>query len=137
MQAVGVKIPEGPPEFGSLLESIGPGRLGSIIAAGGSTGGKYWHWSELRHLDPPGDLSLEDWWLGIKLARMADSHPLPLRAKKGEPFTYSMPDEAQRAVHLVDQGAAGRNSISESVVGTGSRDRYVLSSLIEEAITSS
>ncbi len=132
-----VKIPESPPEFRSLLSGIAPERLGSIIAAGGSTRGKYRHWSELRHLDPPGDLSLEDWWLGIKLARMADSDPLPLRDKEGKPFTYSMPDEAQRAVHLVDQGAAGRISISESVVGTGNRDRYVLSSLIEEAITSS
>ena len=134
---MGVKIPESPPEFRLLFDGIDPERLGSIIAAGGSTGGKYRHWSELRHLDPPGDLSLEDWWLGIKLARMADSHPLPLRDKEGKPFTYAMPDEAQRAVHLVDQGVAGRISISESVVGKGNRDRYILSSLIEEAITSS
>ena len=132
-----MKIPEKPPEFRALFEKIPPERLGLILAAGDSTSGKYRHWSELRHLDPPEDLSLEEWWFGIKLARTAASHPFPLWDKKGKPFTYSMPDEAQRAVHRVDQGAAGRIGISESVVGTGDRDRYILSSLIEEAITSS
>lgn len=134
---VGVKIPEKPPELATLFSDIDTKRFGLIIASGDTAGGKYDHWSNLKHLDPPEGLSLEEWWLGIKLARRTASHPLPLLDKLGKPFTYSMPDEAQRAVHHVDQDAAGHISVSESVVGTANRNRYLLSSLIEEAITSS
>lgn len=132
-----MKIPETPPDIGSLFDGVDPKRLAAIVASDDAAGGKYRHWSELRRLDPPEGLSLEEWWLGIKLARRIASHVLPLRDKVGKPFTYSMPDEAQRAVHLVDQGAAGRISVSESAIGAGNRDRYILSSLIEESITSS
>lgn len=132
-----MKTPEKPPELLTLFGGIDTERLGLIIAAGDTVGGEYRHWSKLKHLEPPEGLSSEEWWLGIKLARRAASHSLPLLDKRGNPFTYSMPDEAQRAVHRVDQDAAGRISISESVVGTSNRDRYILSSLIEEAITSS
>lgn len=65
------------------------------------------------------------------------SHPLPFNDNSGKPFVYSMPDAAQESVHKIDQLASGRIAMSEVVTNPATRDRYLVSSLIEEAITSS
>ena len=31
--------------------------------------GRYLHWDTLRRLDPPPNLSCEEWWTGIRLSR--------------------------------------------------------------------
>jgi hypothetical protein len=53
--------------------------------------GRYRHWDALRHLTPPGDLTHEEWWLGIKLARRQIAQPIPLLDTHGEPFTIGLP----------------------------------------------
>lgn len=134
-----VRIPRKPPTLDDLLEKIHPDRFGSIFAAkhGPAPEGKYRHWNTLCYLEPPAGLSHEEWWLGIKLVRNNMAHPLPLRDTAGSPFTYSMPDAAQERVHKIDQLASGQIAVSEAVTNPATRDRYLVSSLIEEAITSS
>jgi Fic family protein len=48
-----------------------------------------------------------------------------------------MTDTVQRLVHEVDRDASGRIELPEDVTNKGTRDRYVVSSLIEEAFRSS
>ena len=43
--------------------------------------GKYRHWDILRHLKPPQGLSLEEWWLGIKMNRILGFKSIPLMNK--------------------------------------------------------
>ena len=48
-------------------------RLGDLLhkRIGPEVRGVYEHWDHLRHLTPPQGLTVEQWWLGIKLARSA------------------------------------------------------------------
>lgn len=102
-----------------------------------SQNGQYRHWDEIRYREPPEGLSREEWWAAIKFARQRDSHELPLTDEDGRPFTYMMPDKAWERVHKIDQRLGGQITLSEEVTNPSTRDRYLVSSLIEEAITSS
>jgi len=62
---------------------------------------------------------------------------LPLEDQNGDAFTYAVPDEVLRGIEAINRDASGHIAISEQVTNPTTRDRYVVSSLIEEAITSS
>ena len=134
-----MKIPQQPPDFRELLVEMNPDQIRRLFSEDirPSPNGKYLHWDELRHRPLPDGLSHKEWWLGIKLARINMAHQLPLNDAEGESFTYSMPDPVLERVHRIDQLASGRIEISELVTNPSTRDRYVVNSLIEEAITSS
>ncbi|HEX2038990.1 MAG TPA: Fic family protein [Acidimicrobiales bacterium] len=99
--------------------------------------GKYRHWDTLRHLSPPAGLDVEQWWMGVKFARRGLLNPLPLTDPAGRPFQYCMPDAAWEMAHRIDQQTAGRIGTAEVVTNTHTRSRYIVTSLMEEAITSS
>lgn len=99
--------------------------------------GRYLHWEEVRHRPAPDGLSHDTWWQLIKLARRQQSRRLPLSDVHGRPFSFAMTDSAQRAVHEIDRDASGRIDLPEDVANQATRDRYVVSSLIEESIRSS
>ena len=99
--------------------------------------GRYLHWDTLRRLDPPGDLSCEEWWTGIKLSRSGLFRQIPLRDARGRPFHFMLPDRVQEALHLIDSRAGGRIGMSDTVANRQTRDRFIVNSLIQEAITSS
>ena len=105
---------------------------------GAEQDGRYLHWDELRHRSPPHrEVSREDWWHAVRWARLQIARDLPLADPRGKPFTFSMTDTIQRLVHEVDRDASGRVAFPEDVTHPATRDRYVISSLSEEAITSS
>ena len=100
--------------------------------------GRYLHWDEMRHRTPPGDLTLDEWWLGTVFSRRTMARPLPLTNTDGSPFRFSNVDLIQEMVHRIDQQAGGRIETSDAATTIQSRDRYLVSSLrVEEAITSS
>ncbi len=137
-----MKPPLAPPSIDSLIAKAtadGDERLTAILTAGirPTVEGKYRHWDTLRQLTPPDGLTREEWWLGIKLARGNIWHQIPLADPQGLRFGYCMPDPAYEMTHLVDRQASGEIAISEVVTSPGMRNRYLVSSLIEEAITSS
>ena len=97
----------------------------------------YPHWDKLRHLKPPDGLTAEEWWLGIKLRREGRLKVLPLLDKEGQPFQFGVPDLVQAELHDIDVGAGRSIGIQEPITNPQTRDRYLIRSLIEEAITSS
>ena len=99
--------------------------------------GRYLHWDTLRRLDPPGDLSCEEWWTGIKLSRSGLFREIPLRDARGRPFRFMLPDPVQEALHRIDSRAGGRIGMADTVADRQTRDRFIVNSLIHEAITSS
>jgi Fic family protein len=128
------------PSLSEITERLGPTELVEAIEAPSDVieRDRYLHWDKLRHLDPPQGLSSRQWWLRVKLARSDEFRQLDLRAVDGEPFVYTVPDLVQRALHRVDQQAAG--TIEMERVVTSNRDagkRYLVNSLEEEAIRSS
>lgn len=107
------------------------------LKAGPLVAGRYLHWDELRHRTPPEGINHDLWWLGIKLARRSLAQPLPLLDKAGRAFTFGVPELVQIDLHHVDQDAAGQIRAPSEVTNPERRDRYLLRSLIEEAVTSS
>ena len=99
--------------------------------------GRYLHWEEVRHRPTPLGISSEAWWWGIRIGRRQLGRELPLGSAKGEPFSFSMTDGAQRLVHEIDRDASGHIELPEDVTNPAIRDRYIVNSLIEEAFRSS
>ena len=133
-----LRQPLAPGSFSDLLAEHG-GRLPDVIRQHHrpTVKGRYVHWDRLRHLPVPEGLSHEEWWLGIKLARRTQYRSLPLRDTRGRPFAYMLPDPVQEALHRIDSQARGWIGAPEHVTNPSTRDRFIVSSLIEEAITSS
>lgn len=98
---------------------------------------RYRHWSKLKHLTPPPGLTHKQWWLGIKLARMAGRKRIELRDVSGVYFSFVIPDAAQALLHELSMGLGGQIQLPEKVLNPHTRDQYYISSLIEESITSS
>jgi Fic family protein len=123
----------------TLLHTVSTERLRLVFAAGisSTTDGAYRHWDTLRHLSPPKGLDVREWWLGTKIARSGQLNTLPLTAADGSPYRLAMPDPAMEMVHLIDRRASGEIGTPEVVTTPEMRNRYLVNSLIEEAITSS
>ena len=100
--------------------------------------GRYLHWEELRHRRPPAGLSSTEWWAAVKLARRRLFREVPgFVDEAGRPFVFLLPPQAEELLHIVDSQTAGRLGVDEAVVNDDTRARFVFSSLVEEAISSS
>ena len=137
----GMHKPVPPPDFSSLLALLTSDaeRFVQLVTTVPRPGpaDRYLPWDELRRRPAPEGLSHEELWFVFRLGRQGMRRNLPLIDKDGRPFTYALPDEALRAIEAVNRDASGQIGISEQVTNPATRDRYVVSSLIEEAITSS
>src|SRR3954449_6581655 len=76
---------------------------------------RYLHWDKLRRLAPPDQLSSEQWWLKIKIARGDETRQLPLTTADGERFGFTLPDTVLRQLSHIDQRAAGEVAMEEVV----------------------
>lgn len=133
-----MKKPAIAPLTESLLTQLDPQRLLELLTIAPSGQHQaYYHWDELRRRTPPHGLSLEEWWLKLKIGRRQTQRRVPLVDCKNQHFSYCLADNILEKLPLIDAQASGAMIISEQVVNSGQRDRYVISSLIEEAITSS
>jgi hypothetical protein len=127
------------PDTGQLLASIPHSRLREALRhrVGPTPGGKYLHYEELKHRQPPNGLTLDTWWACVKLARAQVRRDLQLKDAGGKHFGYVLVDPIHEMLHKIDQMGAGRIELPEEATNADSRDRYLVNSLIEEAITSS
>jgi len=136
-----VKKPTPPPDFTELFQKVlasGPKRLGEIlkeIPTGPAD--PYLPWNKIRFKTPPEGLTQAEWWLGIKFVRMQMQRELPLVDKDGKSFTFALPDAVLQSLEEINRDASGQIAISEQVTNPITRDRYLVNSLIEEAINSS
>jgi Fic family protein len=136
-----LKTPAPPPDFDDLFKQLASSdRVLTVLEAtqASSPSQRYLPWDKLRYKTPPDGLTHDEWWVAIKLGRRSAQRPLDLlRDVGGRPFSYALPDEVLESVDAVTRAASGHITISEQVTNPATRDRYIISSLIEEAITSS
>jgi len=130
------KIPQKPPDLKKLVGNLDPQRL-EVLMSSRREDDPYWHWDELRRRKPPDGLTVEEWWLQQKILRGGNRRTLPFTDVDGLSFGFTVPDEASSLLHEIDQLAAGRVVAPEEIVSDSTRDRYLVSSLMEEAISSS
>lgn len=64
-------------------------------------------------------------------------HLLPFKDKGGKSFWFCDSGYLHRMLHQIDQSAGGRVELPANLVNPANQERYLVNSLIEEAITSS
>ncbi|SBV37646.1 Filamentation induced by cAMP protein Fic [uncultured Stenotrophomonas sp.] len=133
-----MKIPVSPPLFTDLLRTHAP-VLGDLLCRriGPEVQGIYEHWDHLRQLTPPQGLMVEQWWLGIKLARHAAARDLPLQDRDGRPMRIAITDAMASKLHAITQQASGSLRGLDQIDDERARQKFVMRSQIEEAMTSS
>jgi Fic family protein len=99
--------------------------------------GKYLHWDELRRRTPPHGLTAAEWWCGVFLNRQPLQKTLPLTNVNGKPFSFAMTEGMQSLAHQIDRDATGSIRAPEAITNKATQQRYLVRSLIEEALTSS
>ncbi len=137
-----MKKPLKPPNFEDLFKKLvtSPEQLSQILSLfqGPIYKDRYIHWHKLQYLVPPKDISTKTWWLAIKLARMGQWRDIPLLDISGNSFKFNLPDPALQYLHIIDQNAGGRIEVFDKSAGAQSmQEKYLIHSLVEEAITSS
>ena len=128
-----------PPDPVRLLQGAAPDVALRAVGEGGMlVDGRYLHWDDVRHRDPPAGISLEQWWAGIRLARRAASEELPLLQLDGAPFTLTYASPVRRGLHEIDRRlgfGGGAADLPEAVARHG-YPNLLASSTVEEAIFS-
>lgn len=133
-----MRLPLSPPDHATILARLDHESFGRLFKhASPLVSGRYIHWDELRHRECPEGLSHEEWWLSVWMGRSSLLKDLPLRDKSGAPFRLATPEPVLIHLHHIDRDAAGQIRAPDGTPFQESRDRYLLHSLIEEAITSS
>ena len=133
-----MKLPENAPDLSQIFEHVRPENF-QLIAQNATPlpNGRYLHWNELRFREPPAGMSHEMWWATVSLGRLPLMQQLPLLDKRGQPFRFATPSPVLIDLHHIDRDAAGQIHTPAGVPIQEDPNRYLLSSLIEEAITSS
>ena len=138
-----MRIPIDPPQISIAVKSVqdenNPEKLVGLFTAFNPTDlkGRYLHWHKFRFHTPHDGYTIEESWVGTKLARSKLLKALPFTGTKDKAFVYGTPDCVLEMVHKIDQDASGQVSMAEPIVNTNTRDAYLINSLIEESISSS
>jgi Fic family protein len=136
-----MKTPKVPPDIQSIGKRLfsQPNLISEVLGLviGPTVEGKYLHWDKLRYRTPPEGINHENWWFGIKMQRRSLFKAIPLTDKKDKPFVFLTVDPMLEILHKIDQGAGGAIEMPNQITNPDTKDRYYISSLIEEAITSS
>jgi len=137
-----MKIPVTPPKLDEIFEKIKdtPDLFLKIFTKHHSPtiNNRYIHWDKLRRLQPPDGWSHQHWWAAIKVSRQGAMRALPLLDRKGQPFVFSLPDPVMEYIQFIDQNAGGLlGSLGKDGVDSQAQEKYLIHSLIEEAINSS
>lgn len=97
-----------------------------------------WNWEDCTHRAKAAGIDAETAWLSVKLLRNTNRSQVPLQDTSKKQFTVSLPPVAHRMLHQIDLFLGGQIGTDKPMLDTeASRSRYLLSSLREEAISSS
>lgn len=98
---------------------------------------RYLPWVELGRRPAPFGLTHEEWWVVLKLGRASRLRSIPLRDKAGTNFQLGVPDQVLAQLHEIDRGLGFAVDLPDAITAPEARDHYIVSSLIQESITSS
>ncbi len=131
-----MKIPDKPPPFdpGSLANGTLAKKIFSLIR-NPLISRHYLHWDKMRHHKIEG-YSSEEIWMAAKFHRLGTLEFIQLCDKQGNRFTFCVPELVQESLHLIDIGAGAAIGV-EPIVNPQTKDKYLIRSLMEEAISSS
>lgn len=135
-----MRIPNMPPDWEKLFSTIidDPEQTRRALRTPTRETETYPHWDDLRYREPPADMTREEWWFALKLSRLQAARLIKnLTDVSSHPFWYSLPDIVLRLTDEITRKASGQIVADSRLLNPQTRDRYIVSSLMEEAITSS
>jgi Fic family protein len=130
------KIPE---NFAAILgDNLGNvERLFHLLGSEGLNAHKgYRHWDELTRYSPPAYLNMREWWLLLKMQRLAGRQEIGLKDRLGQLFTLSSSEFFAETLHRFDRG--GRDAADEADFAKlhSRHEQLAVAALREEAIAS-
>ncbi len=136
-----MQVPKKAPSLKDLIQTLGTQVFIDIMMNHKKVDdSKYLHWDELLRRDPPPELKTHEcWWCAIKTARSSSYRKIEsFLDKNGKPFVFALPDAVLREADWITMNAGALVATDENELLTEkTRNRYLLSSLVEEAVTSS
>jgi len=97
---------------------------------------EYLYWDKFKYLDIPEGISSELAWAYLKLSRQTKIQKTNLISKDSENFGYWTPDTILRDLSFIDKYSSGL-ILSDSSGYKSEQKKYIVNSLMEEAIASS
>lgn len=107
------------------------------IVLEGAEDREYHPWGWFSHHEPPESFTREQWWYAVRQDRANTARPTPFTMIDGTRFSFNLPDPLLRLIDDISSQARGRLELPDPVANPMTRDRYLVNSLYEEAITSS
>lgn len=97
----------------------------------------YLYWDRFKYLQLPEGVTHSVAWLLLKVARALDRRDTPVVDVHGHHFSYSLTPEVLRCLHVIDKRAGGAVTVESDVIPAENQKRFLVNSLMEEAIASS
>lgn len=137
-----MRKPQSPPSLDSVLRSAeSVMRLASPDARtiAQTANSKYLHWDKFRHYPIPDEFTKEEAWGAVIMSRITSKVDLPISfVTEAHKIHYTIPPCVSELLHRLDRNAGGYiGSATDDLCSTTDKERYLVSSLIEEAIASS
>ncbi len=137
-----VKIPEKAPDWQTIVNKdlkkifkiYQEEEIQSLIE---KTDCLYYYWDKIRSQPLSKKFDKEEVWAFIRFRRHMNSSPTALLDINNKPFTFWLTDDIQKNLHLIDQNTGGNLALWDPGNEKKASARYMISSLMEEAITSS
>lgn len=133
-----MKLPEKPPEITgkSIIEALDyltNEKLNQLIK---DANDKYLYWSEFKYKVSFDEIEPEILWGLVKLNRNLSAEKLKISDIEGFEYKYNLTPTTQQKLHEFDLNLGGRLG-GEEIVPDDDKNRYLISSIMEEAIASS
>ena len=98
----------------------------------------YLPWDKIRRRPVPPGLNHEEYWQILRINRRVQSRPIPiLTDTSGSPFSFVLTDQILTDVEEIAARTKGEIRSPLDGISAAMRDQYIVSGLVEEAITSS
>jgi len=99
---------------------------------------EYLYWDHFKYLEIPQKMRPEHLWTYLKMTRNTQIKRLDfIRNNDDKAFGYWLPDSVQKLLHDIDRFAGGQLTTDELYFSKKEGDRYLIESIMEEAIASS
>ena len=96
---------------------------------------RYDYWDKIKQKYLRSNYNPEDVWQALKFLRKISHRPLPFRDKYNKPFSYYLTNKMEASKQIIDSKASGKLKVPGKI--DLDRQKYQISSLVEEAIASS
>ncbi len=129
-----------PPDFDDFLANLtqkySVDKVMGLASIGPLASGRYHHWEKVRYLPTPDNLTADEHWGALKMARKQLYIEMPLIDVDGDPFNLALHPALHRSLHRIDMAVGGAIA-GAGLPGREGLDAMLLRSFDDEGISSS